>query len=137
MGGSRVTPTFLAPPAPSVENAGLSKGQEGSGLLPEYPGADANVQVGSSGHLAVKPTWYYLQGKRPTQRSSNTGEAIITVRGFTNGQLEPEGCSEFKGHSGSRELGLSLMTPIRVTTTVRLCSLLSADFPSPSEAFAN
>lgn len=33
-------------PASSAENAGLSEGQEGSGLLPEYPGADADLQVG-------------------------------------------------------------------------------------------
>lgn len=54
-GGSPVTPTSPAPPASSVENAGLSEGQEGSGLLPEYPGTDADVQVGASGYLAVKP----------------------------------------------------------------------------------
>jgi hypothetical protein len=39
------------PPSPATstaENAGLPEGQEGSGLLPEYPGADANVQVGVS-----------------------------------------------------------------------------------------
>lgn len=82
--------------------------------------------------------WSHLQEQRPTQRSSNTGEAIIAIiRGSKNGQLKPEGCSEFRGPSGSRALGLSLMTPIHVTTSVCLCSLLPADFPFPSEAFAN
>lgn len=48
-GCSLVAPRSLHPHlllASSAENAGLSEGQEGSGLLPEYPGADADMQVG-------------------------------------------------------------------------------------------
>lgn len=44
--GSQVSPTPISLPPSSTENAGLSEGQEGSGLLPEYPGADADMQVG-------------------------------------------------------------------------------------------
>ena len=43
----------MTPTPPSAENAGLPEGQEGSWLLPEYPGTDANLQVGSSAHLQL------------------------------------------------------------------------------------
>lgn len=52
--GSCVTPSSSSSPTSSAENVGLSEGQERSWLLPEYPGADADMQVGSSEYLLVK-----------------------------------------------------------------------------------
>lgn len=55
-GCSRVAPRFPPPPSPAAspaENAGLSEGQEGSGLLPEYPGTYADMQVGPRVYLPV------------------------------------------------------------------------------------
>lgn len=49
-----MTPSSSSSPASSAENVGLSEGQEGSWLLPEYTGADADMQVGSSAYLSVK-----------------------------------------------------------------------------------
>lgn len=90
-----MTPTFLSPPVPSAENAGLSEGQEGSWLLPEHPGTDADMQVGCSVFLlaklfgvAVPPLLVPLPGlvplswfqeQRPTQTSSNDREFIIRI----------------------------------------------------------
>lgn len=49
-----MTPVSPRYATPSAENVGLSEGQEGSWLLPEYPGADADMQVGSSIYHLVK-----------------------------------------------------------------------------------
>lgn len=93
--GSGVTTSSPCPAAPSAENAGLSEGQEGSWLLPEYPGADADMQVGSSVYLLVKLfgaavpllllpllvlvplSWF--QEQKSIQTSSNVREFIIRI----------------------------------------------------------